>query len=194
MNELFFQDVFEDSMRCKRDFIASHAEILQRVADVLTRQFRAGKKLLLFGNGGSAADAQHLAAEFINRLCVNRPALPAMALTTDTSVLTSISNDFDFASIFARQIEGLGEPGDIAWGISTSGNSPNVVEGLRRATRQKMITIASLGNDGGIIAPMVDYALIAPSKSAQRIQEVHITLGHALCEWVERSLFPAAHR
>jgi len=176
-------------MRCSQSFIASHAAVLREAAETITRQFKAGGKLLLFGNGGSAADAQHLAAEFVNRLCLNRPALPALALTTDSSVLTSISNDFDFQSVFARQIEALGAPGDIAWGISTSGNSPNVVDALRCAADRRMITIASLGNDGGVIAPIVDYALIAPSRSPQRIQEVHIILGHAVCEWVERALF-----
>jgi len=172
------------------EFAASHAATLMDVAAMMVRQFKAGNKLLIFGNGGSAADAQHLAAEFVNRLCYSRPALPAIALTTDSSIITSISNDFDFSSIFARQIEALGRPGDMAWGISTSGNSDNVLKGLRQAARGQMITLASLGNAGGVITSIVDYPMIAPSRSAQRIQETHIILGHALCEWVERSLYP----
>ncbi|MBN1878980.1 D-sedoheptulose 7-phosphate isomerase [bacterium] len=163
--------------------------MLRKVAEILVEQLRTGHKILFFGNGGSAADAQHLAAEFVNRLVLNRPALPALAITTDTSILTSIANDFDFKSIFSRQIEALGVSGDIAWGISTSGNSPNVIEGFRTAHSKGMTTIASLGNLGGVIKDMVDYPMIAPSNSTQRIQEVHILLGHALCEWVERTLF-----
>lgn len=194
MTEAFFRSVFDESVRCKEAFIASHSHLLVAVADCLVQAFRAGNKLLLFGNGGSAADAQHLAAEFVNRLTMNRAALPAVALTTDTSVLTSIANDFEFATIYSRQIAALGRPGDIAWGFSTSGHSANVIEGFREAKRVGMTSVASLGNAGGRIGPMVDHALIVPSRSAQRIQEVHITLGHAVCEWVEKALFdsPAA--
>jgi len=185
----FFEEVFSDSIRCHTEFITAHVSALEEVAQQITSCFQAGGKLLLFGNGGSAADAQHLAAEFVNRLVLNRPALPAIALTTDSSIITSISNDFDYNSIFARQIEALGKPGDIAWGMSTSGNSQNVIAGIKMATTRKMITIASLGNKGGKIAGIVDFPLIVPSISAQRIQEVHITMGHALCHWVEQTLF-----
>jgi len=189
MSQEFFQKVFAENMRCNTEFIASHSALLEKVSLLLTARFKAGSKLLLFGNGGSAADAQHLAAEFINRLVLNRQALPAVALTTDSSVITSISNDFDFDSIFSRQIEALGLKGDVAWGISTSGNSQNIVTGIKMAKSLGMITIASLGNNGGKISALADYSLIVPSVSAQRIQEVHITLGHAICEQVELSLF-----
>ncbi len=189
MSTQFFQRVFEESIRCQTDFIATHSAHLEVVGGVLIKQLKAGHKILFFGNGGSAADAQHLAAEFVNRLVLNRPALPALALTTDTSVLTSIANDFDFKTVYSRQIEAFGAEGDIAWGLSTSGNSPNVIEGFKVARAKGMICIASLGNEGGMIKDIVDFPLIAPSRSAQRIQEVHITFGHALCEWVERTLF-----
>lgn len=189
MNSGFFNTVFDECIRCHASFIDSHSRILETVAGVLTAQLRQGRKILFFGNGGSAADAQHLAAEFVNRLILNRTALPALALTTDSSVLTSIANDFDFQHVFSRQIEAFGQEGDIAWGISTSGNSPNVVEAFRIARSKQMILIASLGGSGGLIRNMVDYPLVVPSESVQRIQEVHITFGHALCEWVERSLF-----
>lgn len=189
MNEDLFTRIFEECIQCQKHFISHHNQVLKNIAECISTQFKKGHKLLLFGNGGSAADAQHLAAEFVNRLMFNRPALPALALTTDTSVLTSIANDSDFICVFARQIEALGTPGDIAWGISTSGHSPNVIEAFRVARNKGLICIASLGNSGGTIKDMVDHALIAPSSSPQRIQEVHITAGHAICEWVEKAVF-----
>jgi D-sedoheptulose 7-phosphate isomerase len=189
VNDDLFTRIFTDCIQCQERFISHHKQILKSIAECITAQFKTGHKLLLFGNGGSAADAQHLAAEFVNRLMFNRPALPALALTTDTSVLTSIANDSDFIRVFARQIEALGSPGDVAWGISTSGNSPNVIEAFRTARHKGLICIASLGHSGGAVKDMVDYALIAPSSSAQRIQEVHITAGHAVCEWVENAVF-----
>ena len=185
----YFEEVFNESMRCSKKFIASHADVLEQVSQELISAFRNGNKLLLFGNGGSAADAQHIAAEFVNRLTLNRAALPALALTTDSSVLTSIANDFEYNQIFARQVEALGQPGDIAWGMSTSGNSKNVLAALELARNQKLITLASLGNKGGKILDLVDYSMIVDSCSAQRIQEVHITLAHAICQRVEEGLF-----
>jgi D-sedoheptulose 7-phosphate isomerase len=184
----FFTRVFDESVRCKTAFIAQNAAGLSQIADVMCAQLKAGKKLLLFGNGGSAADAQHLAAEFVNRLMVTRQAIPAISLVTDTSVLTSIANDDSYNRIFARQIEALGQAGDIAWGFSTSGNSSNVIEGFNTAQKKKLVCIATLGNDGGTAKSLADYSLIVQSKSTQRIQEVHITIGHALCEWIENKL------
>jgi len=189
VNHQFFIESFRESVRCQTSFIESHATILKELADVLVRQLKAGHKILFFGNGGSAADAQHLAAEYVNRLICQRPALAALALTTDSSVITSIANDFDFIQIFSRQIEAFGAKGDIAWGMSTSGNSPNVIQGFQMARTKGLICIASLGNGGGAIREIVDYPLIVPSTSAQRIQEVHITFGHAVCEYIERTLF-----
>jgi D-sedoheptulose 7-phosphate isomerase len=144
---------------------------------------------LLFGNGGSAADAQHIAAELVNRFLLERPALPAIALTTDSSVLTSISNDRDYAEVFSRQVEALGRRGDVAIGISTSGKSASVVRGTEAASSLQMCTMAFTGGDGGKLASLVDYAFVVPSLSTPRIQEVHATLGHVLCQLVEAELF-----
>jgi D-sedoheptulose 7-phosphate isomerase len=146
---------------------------------------RSGRKILLFGNGGSAADAQHLAAELVNRYRRARPALAALALTTDTSILTAIANDASFEEVFSRQIEALGEPGDVAIAISTSGRSPNVVRAVETARRLGLRTIGLLGRDGGLVAPLVDVPLIVPAEETPRIQEVHITLGHILCDLIE---------
>ena len=146
---------------------------------------------MLFGNGGSAADAQHIAAEFINRLRKSkrdRPPLAALALTTDTSVLTSISNDSDFSNIFSRQIRALGKKGDIAWGISTSGNSPNLIKAIKVAQEMGIKTLGLTGKGGGEMGTLVDYHLNAESNDVLRIQEVHITLSHIICELVEQEL------
>ncbi|HLE17431.1 MAG TPA: D-sedoheptulose 7-phosphate isomerase, partial [Syntrophales bacterium] len=155
----------------------------------LTLALKRRNKILIFGNGGSAADAQHLAAEFVNRFMIERPPLAAMALSTDTSVITSIGNDYDFSEIFSKQIRALGQEGDVAWGISTSGNSPNVVKALETANKMKLVTIGLTGKDGGAIAGTVDYWLNVSSNSTPRIQEVHITVGHVICEMVDFKLF-----
>lgn len=159
-------------------------------ARMLAAALADGRKLLLFGNGGSAADAQHLAAEFVNRFRIDRPPLAAMALTTDTSILTAVGNDYDFQEIFVKQIQALGQPGDVAWGISTSGNSPNVVRALAQARDQGLKTLAVAGRDGGRMAPLADMALIVPATETPRIQEVQLTLGHILCDLVDFLLFP----
>jgi D-sedoheptulose 7-phosphate isomerase len=152
--------------------------------------FKNGGKALLFGNGGSAADAQHLAAEFVNRFQVERPPLAALALTTDTSILTAVANDYDFLQVFARQVRALGRPGDLAWGISTSGNSPNVAAGLQAARELGLKTLALSGRDGGPVAAAAELALIVPSRNTPRVQEVHITVGHVLCDLVDFILYP----
>src|SRR5262245_48380083 len=149
----------------------------------------AGGKLLLFGNGGSAADAQHLAAEFVGRFVLERRALPAIALTTDSSILSAVGNDYGFDQIFARQIEALGRPDDVAIGISTSGNSPNVIEAVKKAKNQNVKTIGLAGKDGGVLAGCVDLAITVSSTNTARIQECHIAIGHILCELVENELF-----
>jgi D-sedoheptulose 7-phosphate isomerase len=155
--------------------------------------FRAGGKLLLFGNGGSAADAQHIAGEFINRfLPQDRRALPAIALSTDGGVLTCIANDTGFENIFARQIEALGALGDVCLAITTSGNSPNVVAAIEAARDKGLKVIGLLGRDGGRCAQLCDLALIVGSQDTQRIQETHNLIGHVVCELVEKILFPTA--
>lgn len=158
----------------------------QRLADCLA----SDRKVLIFGNGGSAADAQHIAAEFVNRFAIERPPLAAIALTTDTSILTSIGNDYRFDDIFSKQIHALGKKGDVAWAISTSGNSANVLKGIEAAGQKKMATIAMTGRGGGRLAAMVDLSLTVMSDSTARIQETHLIMAHILCELVERILFP----
>jgi D-sedoheptulose 7-phosphate isomerase len=179
-----------ESLRVQEHFFQDNVDSIAEIARLIEKTFRQGKKILIFGNGGSAADAQHIAAEFVNRFLFNRTPLPAIALTTDTSVLTSIGNDAGFSLVFSRQIEALGRKGDIAWGITTSGRSPNVLEGLRKAKEMGMVTIAFTGNDGGEAFRMADYGLNVASTSTPRIQETHITVGHIICELVERELFP----
>jgi D-sedoheptulose 7-phosphate isomerase len=161
---------------------------LTAVARELTTCLKNGNKVLLCGNGGSAADAQHLAAELVGRFRKERRGLAALALTTDTSVLTAVGNDFSFEEIFSRQVEALGNAGDVLVAISTSGTSKNVLAAVRKARSMRLRTIGLLGSRGGQIAALVDHAIIVPSSDAQRIQECHITLAHILCELVELSL------
>jgi D-sedoheptulose 7-phosphate isomerase len=149
----------------------------------------AGGKLLLFGNGGSAADAQHLAAEFVGRFVVERGGLAAIALTTDSSILTAVANDYGFERVFARQIEALGRPGDVAIGISTSGNSPNVLAAIKHAANQDLKTIGLSGKDGGLLARASAICVTVPAANTARIQECHIAIGHIWCELVESDLF-----
>jgi D-sedoheptulose 7-phosphate isomerase len=181
-------EILEDSIATKRDCIETNIDTISRTVDMLAACFTAGCKILIFGNGGSAADAQHLAAEFVNRFQIERPPLPAIALTTDTSILTSISNDYHFADVFAKQVEALGRKNDIAWGISTSGNSANVVKAVKSARKLGMATIGMTGR-GGELAGCADLVFTVPSDIAARIQESHITLGHILCDLLERKLY-----
>ena len=181
----------QESSQVKERFFRDNVDAVMEIVDAITNSLRQGNKILIFGNGGSAADAQHIAAEFVNRFLFDRAPLPAIALTTDTSILTSIGNDSAFSLIFARQIEALGAKGDIAWGITTSGKSPNMIEGFRKATEMGMKTIALTGKDGGEVLKMTDYALNVNSPHTPRIQVVHITVGHIICELVEGELFPS---
>ena len=178
---------FEESAAVKRAFAAEALPRLVAAAEMTVETLRRGATLLFFGNGGSAADAQHLAAEFVNRFRLERAPLPALALTTDTSALTAIGNDRDFGEIFARQVEALGRPGDLVFALSTSGKSRNVLRGVEAARARGLKTVGLTGGDGGRLAALVDLALVVPSRSAARIQEVHITIGHALCEVVDRA-------
>jgi D-sedoheptulose 7-phosphate isomerase len=166
--------------------------LLTRICDVvqlLAESLLKGKKILIMGNGGSAADAQHFAAEIVGRFYLERPALPAIALSTDTSILTAIGNDYGFDQIFKRQVEAHSVSGDVLIGISTSGSSKNVLEALLLAKERGCKTVAFLGRDGGIIAPVVDIPLIIPSTETPRIQEAHVTLIHIVCELLEKKLF-----
>jgi len=156
--------------------------------DVCTEAIRSGRKLLFFGNGGSAADAQHFATELVVRYARDRAALPALALTTDSSLLTACANDLGFERVFARQIEALGAPGDVAIGSSTSGRSPNVIEAFRAARRLGLRTLAFTGGDGGELTGLVDHALVVPSSVTARVQEMHLALGHLLCGALELEL------
>ncbi len=166
------------------------ASTIEAIVTLLIDTFRQGNKLLLFGNGGSAAQAQHLVAEFINRMLFDRAALPAIALNTDTSIMTCIANDCDYSHIFSRQLEALGQAGDVAWGLSTSGNSPNILLAMGTARKQGLATIGFTGSQGKKLASVVDHCLMVPHAVTPRIQEVHITVGHIICELVEKELFP----
>jgi D-sedoheptulose 7-phosphate isomerase len=180
---------FRESNQLKESFLNDNLSRMVKVVDAVTAALKNGNKIMIFGNGGSAADAQHIAAEFVNRFVIERPPLPAIALTTDTSIITSIGNDYDFSEIFAKQIRALGQPGDVAWGISTSGSSPNIVKALDLARKMELITIGFTGRDGGQIAKIVDHSLNVPSNNTPRVQEVHITIGHVICEMVDYKLF-----
>jgi D-sedoheptulose 7-phosphate isomerase len=186
------QDAFIDSAEIKKKFAEKYEKKINEVADLIVGAFKRGNKVLLFGNGGSAADSQHIAAEFVNRFKIDRPPLPAIALTTDSSILTSIGNDFDFSEIFAKQIKALGLKGDIAVAISTSGKSPNITKALETAGKLGVITILFSGGDGGPAFEMAEYAFLVPSRNTPRIQEIHIALGHVLCELVDNKLFLGA--
>ena len=157
----------------------------------MSETFNRGNKLILFGNGGSAADAAHIAAEFVNRFKKERPGLPAIALNTDVAVLTSIANDYDFSEVFARQVKALAQEGDVVIAISTSGGSPNVLKAVDAAKRKKLRVIVFTGAKGSKFAAKADYAFVVPSSNTPRIQETHITLRHVLCEMVEEILFEA---
>jgi D-sedoheptulose 7-phosphate isomerase len=181
--------VFRESADVKVRFIRQNAEFLAQAVKMIVRAFKAGNKVLLFGNGGSAADAQHIAAEFVNRFLIERPPLPAIALTTDTSILTSISNDYGYVDSFAKQVKALGREGDVAVGISTTGTAANVIKAIQVAKEMGLKTVGLSGRDGGEASRLVDIALVVDSQSTPRIQEVHITIGHVLCEMVDRMLF-----
>ncbi len=180
---------FKESAEVKTRFLKENLPKLIDGIKLISHAFEEGNKIFFFGNGGSAADAQHLAAEFVNRYIMDRPPLPAIALTTDTSILTSVSNDIAFNEIFAKQLRALAKEGDVAIGISTSGNSSNVIKAFEVAEEMGMKTVALTGNDGGMLAKIADISLTVPSTSTPRIQEAHILIGHILCEMVEHYLF-----
>ena len=182
-------NILEESIEAKRHCIENNIDHIIQAADMLAACFSRGDKLLMFGNGGSAADAQHLVAEFVNRFQIERPPLAAVALTTDTSILTSIGNDYHFDDIFSKQVKAIGRKGDIAWGISTSGNSTNVIRAIKAAQKIGMSTIGMTGR-AGELAGCADLVFTVACDTTARIQESHITIGHILCDLVDRKLYP----
>ncbi len=178
----------KESIRVKEELLKSRVEVIIEIAEVIVKALKDGGKIILFGNGGSAADAQHLAAELVGRFKLERKGLPALALSTNTSILTSVGNDYSFAQVFARQVEALGKPEDIAVGISTSGRATNIIEGILAARNKGILTIGLTGAGGGKLVEVVDLAFIVPSSDTPRIQEAHITVGHLICQLVEEKL------
>jgi len=180
-----YSKVIDELSHIMEQFFSSRGPLFEKVYSQISKRLKAGHKILVFGNGGSAAEAQHFAAELVNKFLRTRPPIKAIALTTDTSVLTSIANDVSYDQIFSRQIEALGDRGDIALGLSTSGNSPNVILAIENARKQGLFTVALTGNGGGKLAPLPDILLDVPSESTPRIQEAHLILLHLLAEKLE---------
>ncbi len=187
--ETIIKKSYKESIDLKEAFFANESPGIIKAAQLIADCLNNGNKLILAGNGGSAADAQHIAAEFVNRFMLERPPLPALAITTDTSVITSIGNDYDFKDIFSKQVKALGREGDILMVMSTSGSSPNILEAIKAAGKMGIHTIGLAGKNGGRMADMVDTVFIIKSSVTARVQEVHITLGHIICELVEHLLF-----
>ena len=186
--ENIIQREFEESIAVKQRAMRENSEVLAAITEAVIASLGNGGKLLLCGNGGSAADAQHIAAEFVARFVINRQAIPAIALTTDSSILTAIANDFSYEDVFSRQVEALGNPGDLFWGISTSGNSPNVLKAAVTARKKGLISIGFTGESGGKLRENCDLCLCVPSTVTARIQEVHITAAHIVCQIAEERL------
>jgi len=185
---------FEESSSVKQQFIQENVAMVVEVSKLLSDTFNNGNKLILFGNGGSASDASHIAGEFVNRFKKERPGLPAIALNTDIAVITAIANDYDFTEIFARQLKVIAQDGDVVIAISTSGNSPNILKAMDAAKKKKIKIIAFTGAKGDKMAAKAHYAFVVPSSNTPRIQETHITLGHVLCQMVEEILFEAPRK
>ena len=188
--EEIVQKSFQESIRAKEQFLTKkNTALVIKFAEMVVKSFKANGKLMLMGNGGSAADAQHIAAEFINRFEIERPPLPALALTTDTSNLTSIGNDYSFDQVFSKQVRALGRKGDVLLGLSTSGNSANVIKAIETARAMSIKTVVLTGKDGGKLAGAADLNINVEATRTARIQEVHITICHILCELVDHMLF-----
>ncbi len=187
----YLQNEISASIEAKRRILESDAllDTIAEVARMCVDVYRRGNKTMLAGNGGSAADAQHIAAELVGRYGFDRPSIPSLALTTDTSNLTAIGNDYGYDKVFSRQLEGMGTEGDLFIGISTSGNSRNLVEAFKSAADKKITTVALVGRDGGKMAKMADRAIVVPSDATPRIQESHILIGHIICDIIEKELF-----
>jgi len=188
MREEIIQQL-KESAQVKNLIAQTLVERITQGVQMLLETFKEGKKVLVLGNGGSAADAQHLAAELVGRFKMERPALPCLALTTDTSIITALANDYGYEDVFARQVEAWANPGDLVIGISTSGNSPNVLEALRASRAKGAKTLALTGKNGGEMSDLADLSLVVPSQDTPRIQEGHLTLIHILCDLLEKKLF-----
>lgn len=189
--ERYIREQIADSAATKQAILENQPliDVIVEVAKACVEVYRKGKKTLLAGNGGSAADAQHIAAELVGRYGFDRPSIPSLALTTDTSNLTAIGNDYGYDKVFSRQLEGMAQEGDLFIGISTSGNSQNIINAFESAKERGVTTVALVGRDGGKMAQMADYAIIIPSSATPRIQESHILIGHILCDIIEKELF-----
>ena len=187
----YIKDQIKKSYETKQE-IYNNEDLLNKIEDVAKKcveLYRGDKKTILAGNGGSAADAQHIAAELVGRYGFDRPSIPSLALTTDTSNLTAIGNDYGYNQVFSRQLDGMGQSGDIFIGISTSGNSQNIINAFEVAKKKNILSVALVGKDGGQMAKMADIALVVPSQSTPRIQESHILIGHIICDIIEKEIF-----
>lgn len=186
------KDILLESIQVKEDLLRTAIKQITEIANLIIESLKKDGKVILFGNGGSASDSQHIAAEFVGRFKKDRDAQAAIALTTNTSILTALANDYGYDTVFAKQVEALGRKNDVAIGISTSGKAKNVACGIRQAKKMGLATVALTGADGGELAKLADISLIVPSSVTARIQEAHITIGHIICELVEEELFPSA--
>lgn len=182
------KDILLENIRIKEDLLRSAVDPIMEIAELFVACMRKGGKVILFGNGGSASDSQHIAAELVGRFLKDRSALPAIALTANSSIITSLANDYGYEVVFAKQLEALGQKNDVAVGISTSGKARNVAAGLRQARKMGLKTVAFTGGDGGELVKLADLSLVVPSSVTARVQEAHITVGHVICELVEREL------
>ena len=188
MSRQRIDEVVSESLEVKKRFFEAHAARIVALADLIAERVRKGGKVLVFGNGGSAADAQHFAGELVGRFTKEGPPIPALALTTDTAIMTAVGNDYGYEHIFKRQVEAHARPDDIAVGISTSGNSRNVLEAMEVAKARGVLTVGMTGEDGGKLAALVDHLFAVPSKETPRIQEAHHLMNHILCELLEERL------
>ena len=182
-------DQIEKSAALKEDVISKHIDVINNIANKMINAYGSNKKVIWFGNGGSAADAQHLSCELVSKFMMDREAIPSMALTTNTSILTAVSNDYSFEDVFKRQVQAFAEKGDVLVGITTSGTSPNILKAFEAGRKKGTINIAFTGKRTDEIKDLVDYLIDIPSKETPRIQESHIMVGHILCDLVERTLF-----
>ena len=186
------ENLINDSISVKREIIKQQIPVIEKISQAVISAVEGGRKVLIFGNGGSAADSQHIAAELVGRFQKERKAVAAVALTTDTSVLTCLGNDYGFEAIFSRQIEAIADKGDIALGISTSGRSKNIINAFKKAKELGLVTIALTGKGGDVLSSICDISLIVPSSNTARIQEAHITIAHIICELTEESVSKVA--
>jgi len=187
--EEIIRRVAKESRRIQEDFVQKNTSQLINCSEYISKAFQNDRKLMLCGNGGSAADAQHIAAEFVNRFLLDRHPLPAIALTTDTSIITSVANDYTYEEVFSKQIQALGVEGDILLAISTSGNSNNILSAIKTAKAKGLYTVGLMGGDGGNMLTFVDLPMVVESNETPRVQEIHILAGHLICELVEYILF-----